>query len=166
VPNRESNSHSFALTPHPCETTDYHVCETTGCGGTYSADRFAGDCDANGCDYNPYRTGNTAFYGKGKTVDTSSKFTVVTQFQQNNLTQYFVQNGKKIYIPAPAFDGFPDSSSITPDYCTAEFSVFGDRDRFDEVGGFSKVNSVLTSQPMVLVMSIWDDVSSPTTVRF
>lgn len=65
------------MTPHPCTNNNYHVCETTGCGGTYSADRFAGDCDANGCDYNPYRVGNTGFYGKGKTVDTSQKFTSV-----------------------------------------------------------------------------------------
>ncbi|KAK9796926.1 putative Glucanase [Seiridium cardinale] len=153
----ESNSHSFALTPHPCTEAGYHVCETDGCGGTYSEDRFAGDCDANGCDYNPYRDGVTDFYGKGKTVDTSQKFTVVTQFAPNNLTQYFVQNGEKIYIPAPTIDGFPDSSSITPDYCAAEFDVFGDRDRFDEVGGFTQVNSAMASTPMVLVMSIWDD---------
>ena len=73
--HRESNSHSFALTPHPCTDNNYHVCETDNCGGTYSDDRFAGKCDANGCDYNPYRMGVTDFYGKGKTVDTSKKFT-------------------------------------------------------------------------------------------
>jgi len=75
---RESNAHAFAFTPHACENNKYHVCETSGCGGTYSEDRFAGDCDANGCDYNPYRMGNTDFYGKGMTVDTSKKFTWVT----------------------------------------------------------------------------------------
>jgi cellulose 1,4-beta-cellobiosidase len=72
---RESNAHAFAFTPHACENNKYHVCEDTGCGGTYSEDRFAGDCDANGCDYNPYRMGNKDFYGKGMTVDTSKKFT-------------------------------------------------------------------------------------------
>ncbi|CAJ2512651.1 Uu.00g007700.m01.CDS01 [Anthostomella pinea] len=152
----ESNSHSFAFTPHPCENNAYHVCETDGCGGTYSEDRFAGDCDPNGCDYNPYRMGNTDFYGKGKTLDTSSKFTVVTQFAESAFTQFFVQNGAKIEIPAPTFDGFPDSSTITPDYCTAEATVFGDRDRFTEVGGFPQVNDAV-SGPLVLVMSIWDD---------
>jgi cellulose 1,4-beta-cellobiosidase len=75
---RESNSHSFALTPHPCTENGYHVCEKSNCGGTYSEDRFAGKCDANGCDYNPYRMGVKDFYGKGKTVDTSKKFTSVT----------------------------------------------------------------------------------------
>jgi cellulose 1,4-beta-cellobiosidase len=74
---RESNAHSFAFTPHPCENNNYHVCQDKTCGGTYSDDRFAGLCDANGCDYNPYRMGNTNFYGKGLTVDTSKKFTYV-----------------------------------------------------------------------------------------
>jgi len=32
-----------------------------------------------GCDFNSYRMGDKEFYGEGKTVDTSSKFTVVTQ---------------------------------------------------------------------------------------
>jgi hypothetical protein len=73
--DRESNAHAFALTPHPCSENKYHVCETSTCGGTYSEDRFAGKCDANGCDYNPYRMGNKDFYGKGMTVDTSKKFT-------------------------------------------------------------------------------------------
>ncbi|KAI1822789.1 glycoside hydrolase family 7 protein [Xylaria intraflava] len=153
----ESNSHSFAFTPHVCQNTQYHVCETDGCGGTYSEDRFAGDCDANGCDYNPYRMGNTDFYGAGKTLDTSQKFTVVSQFQENNFTQFFVQNGQRIDIPGPVLSGMPESSaSITPDYCQAEFSVTGDRNRFDEVGGWSTLNQII-SEPMVLVLSMWDD---------
>ncbi|KAI2609499.1 glycoside hydrolase family 7 protein [Hypoxylon fragiforme] len=152
----ESNSHSFAFTPHPCTDNEYHVCETDQCGGTYSEDRFAGKCDANGCDYNPYRMGNTDFYGKGKTVDTSKKFTVVTQFESNKLTQFFVQDGKRIDIPGPKIDGFPAESNITPEYCKNEFAVLGDRDRFSEVGGFDQLNTAL-GLPMVLVMSIWDD---------
>ena len=84
---------------------------------------------------------------------------VVTQFKENKLTQFFVQNGKKIDIPAPKFDGIPsDSSSITPEFCTSQFKTFGDRDRFSEVGGFAQLNKAL-AVPMVLVMSIWDDVS-------
>ncbi|KAI0882938.1 glycoside hydrolase family 7 protein [Annulohypoxylon maeteangense] len=152
----ESNSHSFAFTPHPCTDNNYHVCENDGCGGTYSDDRFAGKCDANGCDYNPYRMGNHDFYGKGKTVDTSKKFTVVSQFADNKLTQFFVQNGKKIEIPGPTGSGFPATADITPEYCKAETTAFGDRDRFTEVGGFDQLNSALDI-PMVLVMSIWDD---------
>ncbi|KAI5862514.1 glycoside hydrolase family 7 protein [Durotheca rogersii] len=152
----ESNSHSFALTPHPCTQNEYHVCENDGCGGTYSDDRFAGKCDANGCDYNPYRMGNKDFYGKGKTVDTSKKFTVVTRFEQNKMSQFFVQNGRKIEIPGSTYEGLPASSNITPEFCSKQFEIFGDRDRFSEVGGFDQLNKAL-ALPMVLVMSIWDD---------
>jgi len=153
----ESNANAFAFTPHACKDNKYHVCETSGCGGTYSDDRFAGDCDANGCDYNPYRMGNKDFYGKGLTVDTSKKFTVVSQFEPNKLTQFFVQNNKKIEIPAPKWDGIPNtSSSITPEFCKAAPIAFGDRDRFAEVGGFDQLNVAL-KVPMVLVMSVWDD---------
>jgi cellulose 1,4-beta-cellobiosidase len=152
----ESNSHAFAFTPHPCENNNYHVCEDQNCGGTYSDDRFAGLCDANGCDYNPYRMGNTNFYGKGMTVDTSKKFTVVTQFAPNKLTQFLVQNNKKFVIPSPTYEGISDSSDITPEFCKNQFEVFGDRNRFDEVGGFPQLTKALNI-PMVLVMSIWDD---------
>ncbi|KAI0598281.1 putative cellulose 1, 4-beta-cellobiosidase [Biscogniauxia sp. FL1348] len=152
----ESNSHSFAFTPHPCTTNEYHVCETDSCGGTYSEDRFAGKCDANGCDYNPYRMGNTDFYGEGKTVDTSKVFTVVTQFAENKFTQFFVQDGQKIEIPGSTYDGIPPESDITPEYCSAQFKALGDRDRFSEVGGFDQLNAAVEI-PMVLVMSIWDD---------
>ncbi|KAJ0120968.1 glycosylhydrolase family 7-4 [Diaporthe amygdali] len=152
----ESNSHSYALTPHPCTDNSYHVCEKDTCGGTYSEDRFAGNCDANGCDYNPYRMGNKDFYGKGKTVDTSKKFTVVTRFEQNKVSQFFVQDGKTIQIPAPTDTSISSSSNITPEFCTNQFKAFGDRDRFSEVGGFPQLNQAL-QKPMVLVMSIWDD---------
>ncbi|WYZ33821.1 hypothetical protein EsH8_I_000097 [Colletotrichum jinshuiense] len=151
----ESNSHSFAVTPHPCQNNAYHVCETSGCGGTYSDDRFAGDCDANGCDFNPYRMGVTSFYGKGKTVDTSKKFTVVTQFSNNKVQQYFVQNGAKINMPNSTISGV-SGNAVTPDFCTNQFKAFGDRDRFSEVGGWSKLNSAFSGK-WVLVMSLWDD---------
>jgi len=153
----ESNAYAYAFTPHACGDNKYHVCETDGCGGTYSEDRFAGDCDANGCDYSPYRMGNPDFYGKGKTVDTNRKFTVVSRFEPNKLTQYFVQDGQKFEVPAPTVAGVPqDSSAITPEFCTAQFKAFDDRDRFAEVGGFDQLNDALRV-PMVLAMSIWDD---------
>lgn len=85
---------------------------------------------------------------------------VVTQFEENKLTQFFVQDGQKIEIPAPTWEGLPtDSSSITPELCSALFTTFDDRDRYSEVGGFDAINDAL-SKPLVLVMSIWDDVSS------
>ncbi|KEZ46039.1 Cellulose 1,4-beta-cellobiosidase (non-reducing end) [Scedosporium apiospermum] len=152
----ESNAHAFALTPHPCKDNNYHVCENDTCGGTYSEERFNGLCDANGCDYNPYRMGNPDFYGIGKVVDTSKKFTVVTRFEENKMSQFFVQDGKKIEIPAPTFEGLPDSSAITPEFCDKVFEVFDDFNRFNDVGGWPLLNDALRI-PMVLVMSIWDD---------
>ncbi|EFA82597.1 glycoside hydrolase family 7 protein [Heterostelium album PN500] len=76
----EANSMSNALTPHPCDTSSETMCEGDACGGTYSKNRYAGTCDPDGCDFNPYRMGSESFFGVGKTVDTSSVFTVVTQF--------------------------------------------------------------------------------------
>lgn len=82
---------------------------------------------------------------------------VVSQFRENKLSMFFVQNGKKIEVPAPQIEGVPgDTSDITPEFCTSQFQAFGDRDRFAEVGGFSQLNAALRI-PMVLVMSIWDD---------
>ncbi|CAI4217147.1 unnamed protein product [Parascedosporium putredinis] len=129
--------------PHPCKDNNYHICENDTCGGTYSEDRYNGLCDANGCDYNPYRMGNPDFYGIGKTVDTSKKFTVVTRFEENKMSQFFVQDGKKIEIPAPTFEGLPDSSAITPEFCDTAFEVFDDFNRFNDVGGWPLLNDAL-----------------------
>ena len=76
----EANSISTAVTPHPCDAAGQTMCEGDKCGGTYSSSRYAGTCDPDGCDFNPYRMGNESFYGPGKIVDTKSKMTVVTQF--------------------------------------------------------------------------------------
>ncbi|SPO06768.1 probable cellulose 1,4-beta-cellobiosidase [Cephalotrichum gorgonifer] len=151
----ESNSHSSAVTPHPCETVEYHVCETTNCGGTYSDDRFAGGCDANGCDFNPYRMGVQDFYGAGKTVDTSKEFTVVTQFSEGLIYQFFVQDGVKIDMPNTTVQGV-EGNKINEEFCKNQFAAFDDRDRFNEVGGWSKMNEALRGE-WVLVMSLWDD---------
>ncbi|KAL2209767.1 cellulose 1,4-beta-cellobiosidase [Sarocladium strictum] len=155
----ESNAYAYAFTPHACTDNNYHVCQDQDCGGTYSDDRFAGKCDANGCDYNPYRMGNTDFYGAGMTVDTSRPFTVVSQFGSDAFTQYFIQDGERIDVPAPTFDGISETSDITDDLCTNQFNVFGERDRYAEVGGWSAMQDAI-SIPMVLVMSIWNDHNS------
>jgi cellulose 1,4-beta-cellobiosidase len=89
---------------------------------------------------------------------------VVTRFEQDKITQFFVQNGKKIDIPPPSDSSISTSSAITPDFCKNQFKAFGDRDRFNEVGGFPQLNQAL-QVPMVLVMSIWDDVSQSCVCR-
>lgn len=155
----EANSMSFALTPHPCQKDGYFVCQTSDCGGTYSEDRYSGSCDPDGCDLNPFRHGNTDFYGKGKTIDTSKKFTVVTQFHGSgtslsSLSQYFIQDGKKIEVPGSKY--VSGGSSIDAAFCDAAKDVFKDNKRFQEMGGLTAMGKA-TGKPMVLVMSVWDD---------
>ncbi|EEY16316.1 hypothetical protein D7B24_001122 [Verticillium nonalfalfae] len=155
----ESNAWSYALTPHGCEDNNYHVCGDGAieCGGTYSEDRFAGKCDANGCDYNPYRLGNPEFYGKNKVVNTNEPFTVVTRFSPNELSTTFIQNDEVIVVPVPNSEGVPsDSNTVNPEYCTAYNIAWDERDRQAEIGGFGALNSAL-ALPMVVVLSIWAD---------
>ena len=73
---------------------------------------------------------------------------------------FFVQDGERIDVPAPTFEGISDSADITPELCTNQFEVFGERDRYEEVGAFEAFNDAL-NLPMVLVMSIWNDVRFP-----
>ncbi|KAH7041400.1 Exoglucanase 1 [Microdochium trichocladiopsis] len=155
----EANRESFALTPHPCSTSSYTTCSPSTCGGTYGDDRYAGVCDADGCDLAPFRHGNTGFYGPGKTIDTTKKFTVVTQFSGSGtsltaIKQYFIQNGKKFTVPGSKY--VSDGTQITADYCAAQQTVFKDAKKFSEVGGLSQMGKA-TGNPMVLTLSIWDD---------
>ncbi|CAA7262333.1 unnamed protein product [Cyclocybe aegerita] len=74
----EANSISTAFTPHPCTVKGQYRCSGAEC--NTPTERYNGVCDPDGCDFNSYRLGDTGFYGPGKTVDTTKKFTVVTQF--------------------------------------------------------------------------------------
>ncbi|WYZ46185.1 hypothetical protein EsH8_IX_000410 [Colletotrichum jinshuiense] len=155
----EANSISTAFTPHPCQNNAYHSCNGISCGGTYSEERYVGDCDPDGCDYNPYRHGSLDFYGKGGLVDTSKKFTVVTQFHGSGsnlqeISMYFIQNGKKIEIPESVH--VPGFNSITSEFCDVSKGVFGDSTKFQDVGGLPRMGDAI-GKPMVLVMSLWDD---------
>lgn len=152
----------MAFTPHPCQTPGQHSCSGDACGGTYSSTRYAGDCDPDGCDWNPYRMGNKDFYGAGKTVDTSKKFTVVTQFvgsgsSMSEIKQYYIQNGVKIQQPNSTWPSLEGYNSITPAMCKAQKTEFNDTDVFDQKGGLTQMAA--GSKSMVLVMSLWDDVS-------
>lgn len=151
---------STAYTPHPCQTVGQHRCTGDSCGGTYSPDdRYGGDCDPDGCDFNSYRQGVTDFYGPGMTVNTNSKFTVVTQFVGSGtlteIKRFYVQNGKVIPNSQSTISG-TSGNSITTDYCTAQKVAFGDQDVFAQKGGLAQFSKAV-SAPMVLVMSLWDD---------
>ncbi|KAK6855100.1 exoglucanase type C [Apiospora arundinis] len=162
----EANSISSAYTPHPCKNSAYHSCKGNDCGGTYSDDRYAGDCDPDGCDFNSYRQGNKTFYGPGSgfTVDTTKKVTVVTQFvkgangQLSEIKRFYQQGGKTIPNSESTIAGNP-GSSITEDFCSAQKTAFGDTNVFAQKGGLAQMGDAV-SKPMVLVMSVWDDHAS------
>jgi cellulose 1,4-beta-cellobiosidase len=157
----EANNMATAFTPHPCTELGQSRCEGDGCGGTYSTDRYAGVCDPDGCDFNAYRQGNKTFYGKGMTVDTTKKVTVVTQFYKNaagelsEIKRFYAQNGVIIPNSESTIAGV-EGNSITQDWCDRQKAVFGDPGDFNAKGGMAQMGRALADD-MVLVMSIWDD---------
>lgn len=159
----EANSFSAAYTPHPCSVNEQTRCSGAECG--QGDDRYDGLCDPDGCDFNSFRMGDKTFYGKGMTVDTSSKFTIVTQFisddgtETGNLAEirrFYVQNGKVIPNSMSSITGIDNTNSITTDFCTQQKSVFGDTNRFADMGGLKQMGSSIQSG-MVLALSLWDD---------
>ncbi|KAI9166322.1 Exoglucanase 1 [Paramyrothecium foliicola] len=151
-----SNAHSYLMSSKPCKNPGYEVCDASWCDPEkvlYGED-FA--CDKYGCEYQPYRLGNKDFYGRGKILDTGKPFTVVTRFEEERVTQFFIQDGKKIEVPSAQAEELPDESGLSKDYCRAKQSLFDEPDRFDQVGGFSKHQEAVRT-PMVLTMAITDD---------
>ncbi|SPN99067.1 uncharacterized protein DNG_02106 [Cephalotrichum gorgonifer] len=151
----DANSQSFAVSAHPCVDNVYHICDVDSCGGAFSEGPLSPDCDPIGCDFNPYRMGVKDFYGPGKTVDTTKRFTVVTQFTEYEVTRYFVQDGKRIDMPESAIDGV-SGNSLNDEFCQKKAYVFDERDRFNELGGWPKFQEAMGGK-WVLVMSIRDD---------
>src|ERR1700709_459865 len=141
----EANSVSTAYTPHACSTVAQSMCQGDACGGTYSSTRYAGTCDPDGCDFNSYRMGDTSFYGKGMTVDTSSVFTVVTQFIGSPLTEikrFYVQGGKVIPNSQSTIANVT-GNSITTAFCDAQKAAFGDNYSFKTQGGMASMSSAM-----------------------
>ncbi|KAJ5050870.1 uncharacterized protein L3040_002738 [Drepanopeziza brunnea f. sp. 'multigermtubi'] len=160
----EANSISTAFTPHSASPVGQTRCLGDACGGTYSADRYAGVTDPDGCDFNSYRQGNKEFYGPGKTVNTNSVFTVVTQFITNTGTdagtlseirRFYVQNGVVIPNSQSTIAGVP-GNSLTAAFCDAQKTVFGDPNIYKQRGGFASMSAAM-SAGMVLSLSLWDD---------
>ncbi|KAJ3314979.1 hypothetical protein HDV04_004779 [Boothiomyces sp. JEL0838] len=149
----EANSVCHAMTPHACKYSGVNVCkDDVDCGN--GANRPSGQCDKDGADYNPYRVGDTTYYGVGKTIDTSKPMTVITQFITNDGTDHgdlvqinriFKQNGVTI-------KGY----NITDASANARKAEFGEPNVFKALGGLKKMGDLLET-PMVLVMSVWGD---------
>ncbi|KAI0065695.1 hypothetical protein BV25DRAFT_1868503 [Artomyces pyxidatus] len=159
----EANVNAAAFTPHPCSVQGQTQCSGTQCGA--GSDRYSGVCDADGCDFNSYRMGNTGFLGAGKTVDTTKKFTVVTQFitadntstgALTEIRRLYVQNGVVIQNSVANIPGIPADNSITDSFCAAQKTTFGDQNYFATKGGLTQMGTAMKTG-MVLALSIWDD---------
>jgi cellulose 1,4-beta-cellobiosidase len=125
---------------------------TSSCGGPNST---SGSCDYDGCDFNPYRLGNKAFFGPGLTVDTTKAFTVVTQFIGSPLTdinRFYIQDGVTIQNPASQIVGVK-GNSITPAFCTEELAAFKEVNSFGDFGGFAGISAAFT-KGMVLAFAV------------
>lgn len=160
----EANINAAAYTPHVCKgITGQTQCEGTDCGD--GDERYDGVCDKDGCDFNSFRMGDQTFLGAGLTVDTSSKFTVVTQFITSDNTttgdlveirRIYVQGGTVIQNSKTNVTGMDAFDSVTDDFCNAQKTAFGDTNSFEDRGGIAVMGDAFDAG-MVLVMSIWDD---------
>jgi cellulase len=150
----EANARSTGYTPHACDITGLYECTGDECGGS-------GVCDKSGCGFNPYALGAHDYYGYRKKVDTTKRFTVVTQFVTDDNTsrgalseirRLYVQNGKVIQNAAVNVSG-SEIDSITDGYCAESASVI------QEKGGLKQMGKAI-GRGMVLIFSIWNDSGS------
>jgi cellulose 1,4-beta-cellobiosidase len=104
--------------------------------------------------------GNRDFYGPGMTIDTTKKFTVVTQFIGSGSTltdikRFYVQGGTTYATPETTFSEI-GGNSISDDWCEKQKTHFGDKNHYKTLGGLNKMAESL-ARGHVLVMSLWDD---------
>jgi len=176
----EANNKATAYTPHPCDmaTGGQTLCPSADgkkkCGDNDKNERYQGLCDKDGCDINPYRNGNTSFYGKGDqfVINSGKPITIVTQFITNDGTdtgdmqeirRFYVQDGKR--IDSPSIKVLPDATqdSITDKSCEEMLDAFKaslsnhHQDDFKEKGGNKAMGDSL-ARGHVAVFSLWDDV--------
>lgn len=161
----EANSISQAFTPHTCKGDGPTSCTGKDCGDNPD-NRYGGICDKDGCDFASYRLGDHDFFGPKKTVDSTKKFTVTTQFittdgtnkgELAEIRRFYIQDGKVIQNSKTKLPGLTKQfDSITGEFCKAYKGIFGDKDDFTAKGGMKTMSDSM-DRGMVLVMSIWDD---------
>merc|ERR1712183_691246 len=164
----EANSMATAYTPHTRGIEGLLRCEGIECGDNAKGERYDGVCDKDGCDINPYRMGNTEFYGRGSQypVNTLKPMTVVTQFlttdgtdngDLSEIRRFYVQDGKVIHSPSSTILGPDDTDEITDGFCEAKKELFGDINHFQQLGGMKAMGESL-DRGHVMIFSLWDDV--------
>jgi len=156
----EANSAATALTPHPCNTTALYACQGALCGN--NNDRYAGVCDKDGCDFNPYRNGARSLYSPKGTVDTNKVMTVVTQFitttgddkgDLKEIRRIYVQDGKVIENAVVQNPALGNGNSMTDEYCAKKRAAFSEKSNFASQGGLKGMSDAL-KQGMVLIFSV------------
>jgi len=165
----EANSMATAYTPHTCSVEKLYRCEGIECGDNAAGQRYDGVCDKDGCDINPYRMGNTDFYGRGEEypVNTLKPMTVVTQFlttdgtdsgDLSEIRRFYVQDGNVVHSPPSTILGpGKDTDSITDQFCDDKKDLFGDVKDYQEHGGMKGMGESL-DRGHVMIFSLWDDV--------
>jgi len=159
----EANSEGNAYTPHPCtySGSGAYACRGASECGDNGPTRYDGVCDKDGCDFSAYRMGNPSYYGPGKTIDTTKKITVVTQFIGSGSTvsemkRIYVQNGRVIQNSNVNIAGMDSVNSITDEFCDQAKQAFGDTPDFQAKGGMNGMASSL-AKGHVLALSLWAD---------
>ncbi|ETK84757.1 hypothetical protein L915_10300 [Phytophthora nicotianae] len=163
----EANSMSNAFTSHPCTSEGQTRCSSPEECGSGDGNRYKGVCDKDGCDFNPFRMGNETFYGPGSqfTIDTTRKFTIVTQFITSDNTatgdlveirRLFKQDDRVVSMPNSAWPGLSDVNSITDSMCQTSKKLFGDQDDHAAKGGLVRMGKQMANG-MTLAMSLWSD---------
>jgi cellulose 1,4-beta-cellobiosidase len=121
-----------------------------------------------GCSFNPFREGTPAsFYGVGPTfaVDTSRKFTVVTQFITDthsstgaltSIRRFYIQEGTTLPNPLPWIAGITQTDEFTDKHCAEQKVAFGESNVFANLGGLATLGRAF-QRGVVLEMSIDED---------
>ncbi|GKT66158.1 endoglucanase type C [Colletotrichum tofieldiae] len=150
----EANSRATHIAPHPCSQPGLYKCTGEEC-------EKAGVCDKSGCSWNPNAVNVTNYYGRGDNfkVDTTRKFTVVTQFPSENgklkeLRRMYIQDGKIIQNNVVNIEGPPKINFMNDEYCQATGAS-----EFIRLGGMEGMGKAM-SRGMVLALSLWWDKST------
>ncbi|KAJ8696055.1 hypothetical protein PTI98_005953 [Pleurotus ostreatus] len=135
----EANSEATAYTPHVCRDQGLYCSSGNDCGD--GNNRYGGVCDKDGCDLNSYRMGDKNFLGRGKTVDTTKKVTVVTQ------TVSCTRTHSRLSLHCPS--ATPSlTTSVSPKRLYPR-----DNQYFNTHGGVEKMGDAMANG-MVLIMSL------------
>jgi cellulose 1,4-beta-cellobiosidase len=161
------NAVSETMVAHPCSAAGLTTCPAVSLGGQCETTPGT-PCDVTGCEFNPFREGApVSFYGVGPTfaLDTSRKFTVVTQFITNTNTstgtltsirRFYIQDGTTIPNPTSQIAGITKTDEFTDEHCTQQKVVFGETNTFARLGGLATLGRAF-QRGMVLEMGIDED---------